>query len=54
MIPQAKDAMLVQRFINLKKTHAEVGLDRRDLQYLDAFPIHPKRPALTFRGVSIE
>lgn len=39
---------------NLKQAHTNAGLDRRDLVYLEAAPLMPKRPALTFRGVSIE
>jgi len=40
--------------INLKQAHIRAGLDERDLKYLAAAPLLPRRQALTFRGVSIE
>lgn len=40
--------------ISLTQSHINAGLDKRDLEYLEATPLMPKRSALTFRGVSIE
>ncbi len=40
--------------IDLKQTHLSTKLDKRDLEYLEAAPLIPKRPALTFKGISIE
>lgn len=40
--------------IDLKQVHTSAGLDKRDLKYLEAAPLMPKRPPLTFKGVSIE
>jgi len=40
--------------IDLNQAHINAGLDKRDLEYLEAAPLMPKRPPLSFRGVSIE
>ncbi len=40
--------------IDLTQAHINAGLDKRDLVYLEATPLMPKRQPLTFRGVSIE
>ncbi len=40
--------------IDLTQAHINAGLDKRDLEYLEAAPLMPKRPPLSFRGVSIE
>jgi len=40
--------------IDLNQAHINAGLDKRDLEYLEAAPLMPKHPPLSFRGVSIE